>query len=685
MPHTWDIDTSKIATTEAELVPKHFKTLGALQKSIQRYKDEKYGIKQLQRACYGRPMLVDFDSLPRHIQNDLGDPRKCAHIMEKWYKVDNGAVRFYTNHTLENGTPLSPMHQEEYIINASVLIAIKSYKEAHEDELNRKGKKAKKIYEFMTNECIKFQETLKAKFKGVQHSLPTSDRRFREAFDNFFASDAPNYESLISGKIQNENAKKITDRTTALLDSIFAKAGTKPNKLTVARRYQAFIDGVLDVINAESGEMYNPADFKALSERSVTKWLSEWESKIGTYALRSADRQKLRGQFSIAHERERPIYAGSLISVDDRQPPFEYAPSQRLWVYNCLDVASDVITATVWGKSKEGMILDFYRQIVRNYTEWGFRLPAELEAESSLNSSYKESFLREGAMFDYVRLEANNARGKIIERRNRDFRLIHERELDGFIGRWHARDESNQPQPKDNIYLDQKFIAYDKVVQQSLMVIEDWNNMPHPDKPEMSRWDYFASMQSPQLHPTNWKGFLPHLGYKTKTSCNVGKIRVQGVNLMIADHGEILFGEALISRLKVIEGEDLTAYWLDGNKGQLLKVLIYMGDSFVCEGIPTPKYNHARIERNEQDEINLQIQARYTATVEGFMTNRKRSIEEVVIIDHRPKTLNNNFQMPGLNRNTPSEGNAEMLDDNFEDDFEPAFTNKPNSSLLNKF
>lgn len=685
MPHLWEIDNNKIAVTVDELVSKHYSTYDSLKKVLQRYESKAYGIKRLQRACYGRPMLIDFDSLPREIQNALGDPRKCAHIMEKWYKVDGAAVRYYSNYTLDNGTTLSSEHQEEYIINASVLQAIRAYREAHENERLKKGKKAKKIYEFMTNECLIFQETLKAKYKGVQHTLPTSERRFRETYESFFTGETPDYSSLISGKIQNENAKKITDKVTALLDSIFSKAGTKPNKLTVARRYQAFIEGLIEVVNTESGEMYNPADFKALSERSVTKWLSEWESKIGTYALRSADRQKLRGQFSVSHERERPLYASSLISVDDRQPPFEYGPSQRLWIYNCLDVASDAITATVWGKSKEGMILDFYRQIVRNYTEWGFRLPAELEAESSLNSSFKDTFLREGAMFDYVHLEANNARGKIIERRNRDFRLIHEKELDGFIGRWHARDESNQPLPKDNIYLEQKYIAYDKIVQQSLMVIEDWNNMPHPTKPQMSRWDYFASMQCPHLHPTNWKAFMPYLGYATKTSCNVGKIRLQGVNLMIADNSEILFGEELINRLKLIEGEDVTAYWLDDNNGGILKALIYIGDTFICEGIPTPKYNHAKIEQTDQCRTNIQIQARYTMTVEGFMTSRKREIEAVTLIDNRPKTLNNNFQMPGLNRQRMESGTANVLPDAADDFDMPLPTNTKRTSLLNKF
>ncbi|MFT4062561.1 MAG: hypothetical protein QM642_09430 [Edaphocola sp.] len=603
-------------------------------------------------------------------------------------------MRFYNqDFKFENGDRLKDEHVDEYILNASVLIAVDTYKREHIAERSRKGKKATKLYEWMANECQNFNKTLRGKHKNKQHTLPTSGRQFRVVYDAFFQPSElngqqypVNYTALVSGKLQNDNARSLTDKVTALLDSMFAKAGTKPAKITVARRYQAFMEGLADVVNNATGELYNPADFSPLGERTVTRWLASYESKAATYSLRSADRQKLRGQFTPYLEFERPIHAGSLLSVDDRQPPFEYGPSQRLWVYNALDVASDAIVATVWGKSKEGMIMEFYRQILRNYTQWGMKLPAELEAEVSLNISFKETFLREGAMFDYVRMEANNARGKIIERRNRDFRLIHEKEMEGFIGRWHARDEANQPLPASNIYKEQKYQAYDKLVQQSLMVIEDWNNMEHPTSKGMSRWDYFTQNQNPQLRSTNWRALLPYLGYAAKTSCNLGKIRVQGVNLMIADQGDILFGEALISRLKLIEGENVTVYWLDGNDGQIMKALVYVGSEFICEGVPVPKPNRARVERTAEDEVKLQLQSKYTATVEGWINSRKRSIEAVTIIDSRPKTLNQNFVMPGLGRYVADTDTGGVLDD-YNDD-EMSYIPQPdntNHSLLKNF
>lgn len=653
MPYIWEQDSKKVAVTVDELVPAHFNTDATLRQNIHRCESKPYGIKRLQRACYGRPMLIDYDTLPREIQAALGDPRQCKHIMQQWFKIDTEAVRIYPNYTFDNGATLGVAHQEEYIVNASVLKAVKHFRELHEQERKKKGSKATKIYEFMTRECILFQETLTTILGSRPHTLPTSDKRFKETYDNFFTADGCDYSSLISGKLRNDNARKMTDKIAAILDSLFAKAGTKPNKHTVACKWQAFMAGTIDVINNETGEMYMPSDFKSLSDRTITNWLSTWESKVGTWSLRSADRQRLMGQVRVSAEMAKPKYAGSIISVDDRQPPFEYGPSQRLWLYNCLDVASDAITVTVWGKTKEGMILDFYRELVRKYTEWGVRLPAELEAESSLNSSYKDTFLREGVMFEHVKLEANNARGKIIERRNRDFRLMYEKELNGWKGRPFARDESNQALPSDTIYSDNKYIPYDKLVQQSLATIELWNNGLHPNQaeyPGMTRWDYFTSMQNDKLHPTNWKALLPHIGYRVNSSCNVGKIRLQGQNMMIGDAGQVLFGEGLINRLKRIEGQDVTIYWLDDSQGGILKALVYQGDTYVCEAIPTPKFNRAKVERTEMDELNLQIQAKYIATVDGFIKHQKNSIEAVTVIDNRPKMVNNNFSFSGMAR-----------------------------------
>jgi hypothetical protein len=430
---------------------------------------------------------------------------------------------------------------------------------------------------------------------------------------------------------------------TALLDSLFANSGKKPSKAEVARVYNGFLDGYVEVINNETGELYDPKEYQSITERTISNYLSSWESKIGTFPLRSNDRQKLMGQFKPYHSFSRPEYAGSIISVDDRQPPFCYAPGQRVWFYNAIDLGSEAFTCWVWGKDKKGIILEFYRQMLRNYTEWGICLPAEIEAESNLNSSFVHTFLREGAMFDHVRIEANNARGKRIERYNRDLRYSYEKDLEGWMARPHALDETNQPGRIEAPIRD-----YNEIVEQSLQIIEKWNNMPHPVHTDKTRWEVFLEKQHPALKPTNWKAILPYLGYSTKSSCNNGIINLNNGKFLLGDNGKIARGQKLIDMMEEVEGRELIIYWLDDNCGEVMKAIIFAGGVCIGEAIPKPDPNKATIERTAGDYDMYAEMSAYVSTIEGYMRSRKGNIEQVTVLDNRPTTLNNKFKMPGL-------------------------------------
>ena len=123
MPHQWG---NILVVTKDELVPKYYNTYESLKKTIQRYEDKPYGIKKVQSGGNGRQLLVDFDSLPKEIQNSIGDPRKLDHALLKFWEINSEAVRYYTSvFRFEDGTILKTEYQEEYITNASVFIALK--------------------------------------------------------------------------------------------------------------------------------------------------------------------------------------------------------------------------------------------------------------------------------------------------------------------------------------------------------------------------------------------------------------------------------------------------------------------------------------------------------------------------------------------------------------------------------
>lgn len=637
MPHQWN---NLIVVTKDELVPDWYKTLNALSQAIYRFQDKPYGIKRVQLGGNGRQMLIDFDSLDVKIQEALGDPRKLDHVLERFYSVDPDAVSFYASYRFADGTYLDTEHQERYITNASVLKALLSLRTARENERRSKGGSTAGIIGTLCTDAVSFQKVLKSKH-NLQHSLPESLKRFKNVLKDF---ENRGYASIISKKHKNSNSRKVTDETLELLKSMFAGVGTKPTATQVYRSYDAFLSGYLEVINNETGEVYNPKGYKKLSTQTVTNYMAQWSSKIGTYALRSGDRQKLMQQFKPHHSLQQPNYAGSILSIDDRQPPFKALDGKRVWFYNGIDLGSEAFTCFVYGREKEGIIMDFYRQLVRNYAEWGMNLPNELEAEMSLNSSFADTFLKPGAMFQEVRIEANNARGKRIEAYYRQLRYAVEKDRAGWIARPFAGSESNQAGPEKIPTL-----PYDQIVDGCLNDIKNWNDAPHSVHTHMTRWEVFCQMQHPDLKPTNYQSILPYIGYKTKTSCNAGIIKLQGTEWLIGEDSKVSTGERLINSMKQIEGREVDIYWLDDNYGKVFKALVFIGSQFICEAVAKPMYHRAIIEQTEQCRENRQIMSAYVATIEGYQRSQRKAIERVTIINTtaapQPK---NGFVIPGL-------------------------------------
>jgi len=631
-----------------ELVPTFFPSYDALAKRIQRYEKKDYGIKAVQRGGNGRELLISFDSLDKDVRDAIGDPRKAKHLLENWYKTDDNAVKFFTKFEFDDGDGLSLKHIEEYITNASVLSACVELKKAREYERKTKNHSLKGVMHTICQDAHGFQTVLKVKY-DIQHTLPESDRRFKEAFRAFTNSTdgGYNYDSLISGKLRNQNSKKVTDEVLDLLNNLFSDNKGKPTRTEISNRFEAFLSGYMEVINPETGELFDPKQFQPLSDATIINYLGKWEDYIATSLKRSGNRQIYMGKFNPHHSLIKPQFAGSIISVDDRQPPFKYAGNDRAWFYMGIDLGSEAFTCWVHGKSKEGIIIEFYRQMVRNYTEWGICLPAELEAEASLNSAFQNTFLRNGALFNNVRIEANNARGKRIERYWSTLRYQFEKDKEGWLARPHAKKEDNQGGPSDV-----PVIPYTQIVENSLRDIEDWNNMPHSDYPDKTRWEVFMEMQHPDLQPTNWKAILPFLGFRTETSCNAGIIRFQNKEFLLGHDGKVSTGETLIKSMKLVEGQKVDVYWLDDNNGNVLKALVYLrgGDKYICEAVAKPMYSRAKIERTSDQEKAREVMSAYANTISSYARRRMSQLQDLVIIDHREKTLNRKFVIKDLDK-----------------------------------
>ncbi|AKQ39429.1 hypothetical protein AS87_03635 [Riemerella anatipestifer Yb2] len=680
MPHLWG---NILVVTKDELVPKYYNTYNCLKLNIWRYKDLPYGIKRVKPGGNGRQLLVNFDTLPKEMQEAIGDPRKMEHPLLHFWEVSSLATAYYTTFEFEDGMPLKMEFQEEYITNASVLIALQKLKE---HRLALKDGKKVGITKSLWEDMVTFNDIL-PKIHHRPHTMMVGERHFDRLFKAFLKGGEKgfNFESLISKKLNNQHRRIMTDEMMELLNAMFAGQEHKPTRTEIANKYQGFLEGEVEVINHTTGEVYDHTDrtkYKKISESSIIAWLAKWEYKIGAFAKRSGNRQTLLQQFVPYHSLSKVKEAGVLVSIDDRQPPFFYDKGKRMWFYMAIDLGSEAWTTWVHGETKEGLILEFYRQMVRNYTEWGFNLPLELECESALNSTFKDTFLKQGAMFERVRIEANKARSKHIERYFGKLRYEFEKDKNGWLGRPFARKEDNQKGSGADIILPKE-----KIIMNSLYDIQKWNNMEHSRYEGKSRWQVFTEMQCKDTKPTNWRAILPYLGKVTSTSCNAGIVRFRSAEYLLGLGGEIALGDDLIKLMKYVEGKSFEVYWLDGNDGSPLKAMIYYDDMLLCELLPKPVYSRAYHELDDTGKINRQIMSAYENTVNAFMRERKNDIDNLTVIDRRSKIIGNSFVIPGLEAFIPSEEPAKII--NIEDEeyspLEQPSTGRKSKSLFSNF
>lgn len=659
MPHEWN---NILVVTKEELIPEFFPSWEALKLKLWRDGKRGYGLRRVREGKgMGNEVLIAFDSLPEGWRKQLGDPRKVDCILERYFREDSEAVGYFSTVKAGKKGYILPERQQEYVLDASVLMAAFRLKLARIETLTAQGESSplKNMDKYISTAVNNFNYVRHIK-KLPEHNLPTNHLSLKRKMERF---EQDGYASLLKG-YDNKNASVKTEKIMKLLNAMYIQK-EKPTQVEVFRLYEGFLNGYVDVINPETGEIYDPSEYGKLSQRTVTAFLASWKEKVATHLKRAADRQQYMVKFDPFQTLQQPEYAGSIISIDDRQPPFWYAKQMRMWFYNAIDLGSECIIAFVYGKSKDGIILDFYRELVRNCAEWGINMPAELECESHLNSNFKETFLREGCMFRFVRIIANSAHSKRIERYFGNLRYDYEKKRSGWIGRPHARNEAYQT-GGDKI----EVIPYDTLVMNCLEDIMEWNNSPHSRYPDKTRWEVFMERQHPDLSPINWRGILPYIGERTATSCKAGHIRLNNAWFLLGDDGEVYIGDRLLELMEQVEGKEVEVCWLRGHEGQVLKALVYLNGRLVCEALPKPVAKRSRLEAlgDKVSEENFTLMERYKNTVRGWARRHKNEIEKLVVVDNRVRTLNSKFQIPWAIGLSPSgepdeiPGETEVLD-----------------------
>lgn len=590
-------------------------------------------------GCYA---LVAVDSLPQRYQDRVkeGYPGGAQARLEGWiksnYEVDQKATAFFFSKE-KCGVALPPEKAKEYVTNASVLnTCIRLYDRAATAQKLFGGK-----YDWTM-----MAATIEVLRKHFGHTLPASTLRFRKKVNEYKANGYP---CLISGKFGNQCARKVDYRTERLILGI-AILPNKPWNTNVLELYNSFVTGELDVYDPETGEMFNPDDFTdkngepmVLSEATITNYLNKPKNRMLIDKATMSYTAFMHEVMPHMH-RHRPEFSLSKVSFDDRDLPRKLKDSrQRPKAYYAYDVASDCCIGYAYNRAKNvDLVVDMFRNMFRLLDRQGWGCPAEVEVENHLMSQWRDSFLRAGVMFPFVRFCAPmNSQEKHAEHRNRSKKVSIEHKNHVGIGRFYAksrqyRTESNKVFDEfNNTYEEKEYYTWDELIADDMRDIYEYNHALHPNQKKykgMTRWDVLVANINPMLHPLDKATIARHVGEKVGTTIRRNSYcRVAGEDWWLSKTEAI---ELLAPNDYKVE-----AYYLTDEEGKITDMFIYQGDMYIdrLENIGT--FNTARAEQTERDEKIFVEQRKKISRFNKYVEDNAIGRVGVTERDTRPQTV----------------------------------------------
>ncbi|WP_289823942.1 MULTISPECIES: hypothetical protein [Muribaculaceae] len=553
-------------------------------------------------GCYA---LVAVDSLPQRYQDKVNEvyPGGAQARLEGWiksnYEVDQAATAFFFDKG-KCGVALTADKAKEYITNASVLnTCIKLYERASTAQRLFGGK-----YDWSM-----MATTIETLRKHFGHTLPASTLRFRKKVNDYKANG---YVCLISGKFGNQSARKVDHKTERLILGI-AVLPNKPWNTNVLELYNSFVTGELDVYDPETGELFDPEQFTdkngepmVLSEATINNYLNKPKNRVLIEHRLSSYTTFMHEQMPHMH-RHHGEFSLSKVSFDDRDLPRKLKDSRiRPKAYYAYDVTSGCCIGSAYNRAKNvDLVVDMFRDMFRLLDRQGWGCPAEVEVENHLMSQWRDSFLRAGVMFPFVRFCAPmNSQEKHAEQFNgAKKRSIEHRNHIG-IGRFYAKSRQYRTESVkvfdelNDTYVEKEYYTWDELIADDLRDIYEYNHALHPNQKKykgMTRWDVLVANINPTLQPLDKATIARYVGERVSTTIRRNSYcRVAGEDWWLSKTEAI---ELLAPNDYKVE-----AYYLTDAEGKITDMFIYQGDMYIDRLDNVGTFCTARAEQTEKDE-----------------------------------------------------------------------------------
>lgn len=590
------------------------------------------------RGDRGGCALVVVDSFPPRYKEDIytrfpeTDSVRLAGWVRSNYEIDQSAVVFFHDRE-KTGLDLKPEKIREYITNASVLnTCIRLY-----DNARTYQRIAGDKYDW--GKMAAAVDSLRVQFG---HTLPGSMLRFRKKVAEYRREG---YGCLISGKFGNQSARKVDYRTERLILGI-AVLPNKPFNTNVAEMYNQFVCGELDVYDPETGELFNPDDFtdrdgepRVLSETTINNYLNKPKNRVLIEHKLSSWSTFMHEQMPHMH-RHAPEFSFSKISFDDRDLPRKLKDTKaRPKAYYAYDVASQCVVGFAYNRNKNvDLVVDMFRSMFRLIDRKGWGCPAQVEVENHLMSQWKDSFLKAGVMFPFVRFCApQNSQEKYAEPMNGAKKKAVEHRNHLGIGRFYAKDRHYRTEGRkvfdeqNDTYEDKQYYSWDELVADDMRDVMEFNNSLHPNQkkyPGMTRWQVLEANMNPNLEPINKAVLARFIGDHVETSvrrnsyCRVG----------YTDWW--LSGTGVLERLAPNNWK-VDAYYLTDDDGNITDVYIYQNGMLVDKLQNVGTFNTADCEQTDADRAVFVEQRKKISGFNAYV--RDNAISSVGVSRARPE------------------------------------------------
>ena len=581
-------------------------------------------VTRVRRACRNTSALYSVDDFKKTYREllysrfpELSDEKNRRELIERQNTVldnilpDPKAQQFFDSCIL-GGTFLKPEESVKYRNSAMILNAMRR---VHEKMYSVRAKQGRGM--MPKGEFWKLMgAAMPAVCEKYVNSLPWAARRLKEQAEKYYGKGADGGDSyaalLKTGRYGNQNRTKITPKVERLLVSIYG-AKDKPFISEVHRLYREFLYGQIDVVDYETGEIYNREEFYrdgepvSISETAVWKTLNKPLNRRVVDGLRNDFKYNQRHDVYV--KRKSPHYSLSKISFDDRDLCRKTADGKWVHAYYAFDVASGCVTGAAWSLKKDTeLIMDCMRDMWKNLEAWNLSTPWEAEVENHLMRELSDKLYN--TFMEVTWCAPVNSREKRAEH------LIRGKKWSGPESECRQGMAHGRHYAKHEAYLFSREKIFDEtnhsfkpelaqapleqIIAEDRAQIELYNSARHTNPCKykefegMTRLQALLMRQNPRLAPLNRRVICREWGYETATSLKVSSLFTVQYREWVTSRPETL-------NLLKSNNYGCQAFWLPDKNGEIRSIYVYQDGKYIDECLPWGSFQEAVAERTEED------------------------------------------------------------------------------------